>query len=150
MVLAALAETMEGKIQRAEEQSHFLGNHGSYIAFPETEEEIASIVKTAHDHRLSVITMGGGTKRGYGGVEEKGDILLCLSACKGIVEYSPGDMTLTVRPGTTMKEIEEKLAAHKQMLPIDPAWPEYATIGGVVAANDSGAKRLRYGSARDP
>jgi glycolate oxidase FAD binding subunit len=150
MVLAALTEIMRtGKIQQAEEQSHFLGNHGAYIAYPETEEEIVSVLKAAHDHALTVTPMGGGTKRGCGGVEEKTDILLSLSAYKGIVEYSPGDMTMSVRSGTTINEIAEYLAAHKQMLPIDPAWPEYATIGGVAAANDSGPKRLRYGSARD-
>lgn len=76
MARAALTEIMvEGKIHPTADQSHFLGNHGSYMVAPETEEEIRSILKVAHEHSLTVIPMGGGTKRGFGGVEEKGDIL---------------------------------------------------------------------------
>ncbi|NGQ96687.1 FAD-binding oxidoreductase [Brevibacillus sp. SYP-B805] len=150
--MAAMAITKAitvGKIRPAAEPLHVLGNHGAYEVFPETEEEIAAVLQAAHAHSLSVIPMGGGTKRGWGGTLEKADILLCLSSCRGIVEYSPGDMTVTVKAGTTIREIAEQLAVHGQMLPLDPFWPDAATIGGVVAANDSGPKRLRYGSARD-
>lgn len=138
-----------GRIRPAAESSHVLGNHGSHEVFPESEEEIAAVLRAAHEQGWTVIPMGGGTKRGFGGTEEKADILLGLSDCRGIAEYEPGDMTVTVKPGTTIQEINAHLAAHGQMLPLDPYWPRHATIGGVVAANDSGPKRLRYGSARD-
>jgi glycolate oxidase FAD binding subunit len=150
MTAVAITEAITvGKIRPAAEPSHVLGNHGSYEVFPETEEEIAAVLRAAHEHSLSVIPMGGGTKRGFGGTVDTADILLCLSSCRGIVEYSPGDMTVTIRAGTTIREIAEHLAVHGQMLPMDPSWPDDATIGGVVAAHDSGPKRLRYGSARD-
>ncbi|MGZ4160856.1 MAG: FAD-binding oxidoreductase, partial [Neobacillus sp.] len=68
---------------------------------------------------------------------------------KGIIEHTVGDMTLTVKAGTTFKELQEYLSEYKQKIPLDPAWPKQATIGGVIAANDSGPKRLGYGSARD-
>ena len=58
-------------------------------------------------------------------------------------------MTLTVRAGTTFQELQEYLAKYKQKISLDPAWPELATIGGIVVANDSGPKRLGYGSSRD-
>lgn len=126
-----------------------LGNQGSVAAYPETEEQIAQILKYAHENNVKVIPVGGGTKRGFGGTEERADLLLSFRAYKGIIEYSQGDMTITVKAGTTIKEIAEFLKPNHQMLPLDPAWPEWATIGGVAAANDSGPKRCRYGSARD-
>src|SRR5699024_9246363 len=58
-------------------------------------------------------------------------------------------LTLTVRPGTTLKEISDRLAEHGQCLALDPSWPELATIGGIISANESGPRRLLYGSARD-
>ncbi|MBP1934105.1 FAD-binding oxidoreductase [Ammoniphilus resinae] len=147
MLLSSVVE--EARIQSIKEDSDDIGNWGEYLISPRTEEEISAILKYAHEQSLSVIPVGGGTKRGFGGTEEKADILLSLADYKGVVEYSEGDMTLTVRAGTTMQELSEYLGKHQQMLPLDPMWPSHATIGGVIAANDSGAKRLRYGSARD-
>lgn len=146
MVLLDLQQMM-----RSEETPipHPLGNGGSVTIFPESEEEISTLLTYANKHNLRVGVEGGGTKRGYGGSVQSYDILVSMKHFRGIVEYSVGDMTMTVRPGTTMKDIADYLMAHKQRVAIDPKWPEYATIGGVVAANDSGPKRLRYGSARD-
>ncbi|KPD04647.1 lactate dehydrogenase [Aneurinibacillus migulanus] len=129
--------------------SHPFGNTAPYTLFPENEQEIVEILKHAQQNGMKVIPMGGGTKRGFGGVEEAADVILSLSRCSGIIEYSPGDMIVTVRPGTTVQDLQNYLAEYGQMLPLDPAWPAYATAGGIVAAGDSGPKRLRYGSARD-
>ncbi|WP_019120908.1 FAD-binding oxidoreductase [Brevibacillus massiliensis] len=150
MVLTALDQLFaEEQIQVVPGEFHPLGNNGQWIAYPDSEKQISTILQYANEHGLKVVPMGGGTKRGFGGTEEQADLLLSLSRHRGIVEYSKGDLTITVKAGTTMKEIGDYLKMNKQMLPIDPAWPEFATIGGVVAANDSGPKRLRYGSARD-
>ena len=147
MLLSNVVE--EERIQWIKEHPDDIGNYGSYLISPKTEEEISAILKYAYEQSLSVIPMGGGTKRGFGGTVEKADILLSLSDYKGVVEYSEGDMTLTVRAGTTMQDLKEYLGKHQQMLPLDPMWPSHATIGGMIAANDSGPKRFRYGSARD-
>ena len=80
---------------------------------------------------------------------KEADILLSLTQYSGIVEHIPGDMTLTVKSGTSFKEIQSYLAQYNQKIPLDPFFLENATIGGVIAANDSGPKRLGYGSARD-
>ncbi|MDC3414834.1 FAD-binding oxidoreductase [Terrihalobacillus insolitus] len=139
----------ESQVKEEERQSHSLGNTGQVTVYPKSEAEIASVLKYANDNGKNISVMGGGTKRGYGGLVETADILLSLSDYKGIIEHTVGDMTLTVRPGTTFKEIQDYLAEHDQKISLDPAWPEYATIGGVIAANESGPKRLGYGSARD-
>lgn len=149
MVLTELQTLLPAERIGLDDVNHPLGNHGTHIVYPETEEEIASVLKHANENGWTVIPAGGGTKTGFGGLTEKADLLLSLARFKGINEHTVGDMTMAVRPGTTMKELADHLAKYGQMLPIDAPWPEYATIGGVIAANDSGPKRIKYGSARD-
>ncbi|MDZ5472033.1 FAD-binding oxidoreductase [Bacillus sp. 31A1R] len=128
---------------------HHLGNNGEITVYPTLESEISKILQLANQHGLKINVVSGGTKRGFGGEMESADILLSLANYKGIVEHTVGDMTLTVRAGTPFKELQDYLAKYKQRISLDPFWPEYATIGGIIAANDSGPKRLGYGSARD-
>lgn len=149
MVLSALKEIISEEQIQISDELHPLGNNARYTVFPKSEEEIAAILKIANERSFKVIPMGGGTKRGFGGLEETSDILLSLTQFKGIIEHSVDDMTVTIRSGTTIKEIVDYLSEHKQMIPVDPSWPEYSTIGGIVVVNDSGPKRLRYGAARD-
>lgn len=137
------------QIEDGEGLSSPLGNNGRIIVYPRTEQEISRLLKYANDNGKKIIISGAGTKRGFGGLEESADIMLSLAQYKGIIEHSVGDMTLTVKAGTNFKELQDYLAQHQQKIPLDPAWPEEATIGGILAANDSGPKRLGYGSARD-
>ena len=58
-------------------------------------------------------------------------------------------MTVTVGAGVTIAQLQSELSKHRQRLALDPLWPERATVGGVIATNDSGALRLRYGGIRD-
>ena len=58
-------------------------------------------------------------------------------------------MTCTVEAGCTWAAMQSELAHHGQMVALDPLWPERATVGGIVAANDGGALRLKYGGLRD-
>lgn len=125
------------------------GNAGCLTVYPDNESEVSQVLKFANDHSLNVIPEGGGTKRGLGGILGEADIVLSLTRLKGIVEHSAGDLVLTVRPGTTLAEIQREIAPAGQFLALDTPHPETSTIGGIIAANTSGPKRLRYGSARD-
>jgi glycolate oxidase FAD binding subunit len=58
-------------------------------------------------------------------------------------------MTCTVEAGCTWNSMQAALRRHGQMVALDPLWPHRATVGGVVAVNESGALRLRYGGLRD-
>lgn len=135
--------------QIEEDQHHPLGNSGRVRISPKTEEEIFTVLSYANTKGHSLFIMGNGTKRGYGGLLEKADILLSLAQYTGIVEHNPGDMTLTVKSGTPFQEIQNYLAPYNQKIPLDPFYPKHATIGGIISANDSGPKRVGYGSARD-
>lgn len=130
-------------------EQHLLGNGGAQIIEVLSEEDISKVLAYAHKHDKTVNIISGGTKRGYGGALEQADILLSLEKYSGIVEHSVGDLMLTVKTGTTLKEISDELAKHNQRIAFDTPWPEHATIGGILAANDSGPKRLFFGSGRD-
>ena len=145
--LKALVKELE--VSEEGPDRHPLGNSGHVTVFPKTEQEISSVLTYANTNKHTVAIMGGGTKRGYGGLLEKADILLSLAQYTGIVEHNPGDMTLTVKSGTPFNVIQNYLAQYKQKIPLDPFSPNHATIGGIISANDSGPKRLGYGSARD-
>jgi glycolate dehydrogenase FAD-binding subunit len=54
-----------------------------------------------------------------------------------------------VEAGCTLQQLQQTLAEHGQRLALDPLWPEKATIGGILATNDSGPLRIRFGSLRD-
>ena len=132
-----------------DEPDHLLGNNGTQIMEAHSEEDISEVLAHAYENDKTVHVISGGTKRGFGGEWEQADILLSLANYSGIVEHSVGDLTMTVRPGTTLKKITDELAKNGQFVALDTSWPEMATIGGIISANDSGAKRLLYGSARD-
>jgi len=132
-----------------EEGSQNLGNRAEVTVRPTTEQEIADLISFANSNGKKVIIEGGGTKKGFGGQVEYAGICLSLRDYKGIVEHNPGDMTITLKAGTPYMEIQEYLAGYNQMISLDPFANRQTSIGGVIAANDSGPKRLGYGSARD-
>jgi glycolate oxidase FAD binding subunit len=150
MVMEGLRSVIsEEQMEEKNRLDTLLGNNGKVAVYPETERDIAGVLKYAHEHEKKVTIMGSGTKRGFGGVEPFADILISMKNYSGIIEHTVGDMTLSAKSGTTYKELQDYLARYKQKIPLDPFFPEQATIGGVIAANDSGPKRLGYGSARD-
>jgi glycolate oxidase FAD binding subunit len=92
--------------------------------------------------------MGGGTKQTWGyAVEPK--LRLEMHRLDQLREHTWQDMTCTVEAGCRWSDLQAQLAQHGQRVALDPLWPEKATVGGIVAANDSGALRLRYGALRD-
>jgi FAD/FMN-containing dehydrogenase len=76
---------------------------------------------------------------------------MALSTTKlsGIADYSPADMVLTARAGTTLAEIQAAARQHGQYLPLDCPFPARATIGGVTACNRQGLWRPLFGTPKD-
>ncbi len=91
---------------------------------------------------------GGGSKDFYG--REPVGELLETGACRGIVNYEPSELVVTVRAGTPLAELEAALAEQGQMLAFEP--PRFAagsTVGGCVAAGLAGPRRAAVGGVRD-
>jgi FAD/FMN-containing dehydrogenase len=94
-----------------------------------------------------VCVVGGRTQWEVGGPPLDGSRE--VSAPSGVVGHLPAEMTVRVRAGTPVAELAAALAPARQMVPLDPARPEQATVGGVLAVGRSGLRRLRYGPLRD-
>ena len=67
----------------------------------------------------------------------------------GVTDYVPGDLTLTVRAGTTLREIESVTREHDQWLPLDPFGPADGTIGATIATASAGPLATNFGLPRD-
>jgi len=121
---------------------------GKPVTSPQTTEEVATITRYANAHKLSIEILGAGTKRGWGN-PVTADLLLDTTKLTGVRQHSWQDLTATVAAGTPWATMQRALAQHNQQVALDPLWPETATVGGIIATNDSGAWRLKYGSLRD-
>jgi FAD/FMN-containing dehydrogenase len=77
------------------------------------------------------------------------DLALDLSALDGMIEYDPEDLTLTAECGIPLATLRATLAARRQELPLEAAHAGRATLGGVLAADASGPRRLRFGAPHD-
>jgi glycolate oxidase FAD binding subunit len=105
-------------------------------------------VVQAYADKTPLNICAGNTKAFYGRAAT-GQVL-DVSAHAGIVSYEPTELVLTARAGTPLSDIESALAVHGQMLAFEPPhWGASATIGGTIACNLSGPRRVYAGSARD-
>src|SRR6202795_3917454 len=116
---------------------------------PANEKQLAAVLRPAKDASLAVIPRGGGTKLPWGNPPARADVILSTARLDKIIEHPWADLTVSVEAGCTIQKLQSALAQHGQRLALDPLWPAQATIGGVLATNDSGSPRLRFGALRD-
>jgi glycolate oxidase FAD binding subunit len=117
---------------------------------------VVDVITDANAAARSLEIFGGGTKRSFGD-HVRADALLDMSGLTGIEMYEPEELVIKVRAGTPMSLLRSALAEHKQNFAFEP--PDYAalfgnadaidTIGGIVACNLSGPRRVLGGAARD-
>lgn len=93
---------------------------------------------------------GAGTAAGWAGDLGGVDTVLDTTAMTGVITHNPADMTVSVRAGTPLRELNDELAGHGQRLALDAARvAQGATVGGLFATGDAGPAGLLYGSLRD-
>ncbi len=122
---------------------------------PTSEAELAVAVRDAAEAGTTLIVKGGGTRPGLGG-HASGEAQLSTAAMSGITLYDPGALTLIVKAGTPVEDVKAALAAENQILPFEPmdhrtilGSTGTPTMGGVVALNLSGPRRIKAGACRD-
>ena len=113
-------------------------------------QQLIDQVKAASAEKTPVSIQGGGTKLALGRRTEVIERVISTQEHSGIVDYKPVELIMTARAGTSLAEIDAELSANNQMLACDPRrFGGSATLGGSLAANQSGHARPWYGSLRD-
>jgi len=119
------------------------------VAVPKTLEQASAILSWANDNAVHVIPRGGGSKLDWSNQPRDCHLVFSLENLNRKIEHVWQDMTVTVEAGVTIAQLQSELARHGQRLPLDALWPDHSTVGGVIACNDNGALRIRFGSVRD-
>jgi glycolate oxidase FAD binding subunit len=122
---------------------------------PQTAEDLAGAITWAAGEKAPVEIVGTGTKRGIGRAMQT-SVTLDLSALSGVELYEPDELVMKAGAGTRLSEIEELLAGENQQFAFEP--PDLSrllgsahsgTLGGMVAANFAGPRRIKAGAVRD-
>ena len=119
------------------------------IASPNTQEELGQVVACAYRNKWQILPTGNGSKLGWGGVAKHIDLVVSTARLNRLVEHAVGDLTVTAEAGMKFGDLQAILAKEGQFLALDPAYPQHATLGGIVATADAGSWRQRYGGVRD-
>src|SRR5579883_3144430 len=119
------------------------------VVIPETVEQVSQVVALTKQQGLKLLARGGGSRMSVGSIVEQLDVLLETNRLNRLLEHEAPDLTCYVEAGITLAALQQQLASKGQHLALDPPDAEQATIGGLLASNASGPKRLRYGTARD-
>jgi glycolate oxidase FAD binding subunit len=121
------------------------------IERPASPEEAAALLGAAGAERAAVRFQGGGTKLAWGNPRPDPGLEISTERLDGILEHNEADLTAIVQAGVPVAHAQAGFAEAGQMLALDPPLGNgaAATMGGVVAAGDSGPLRHRYGGPRD-
>ena len=124
---------------------------------PRDEADLVELVTKTAASKGHLLIEGGGSRSRIGAAPAEGAERMDLRAFSGVIDYEPTELVLTAGPATPMDEIEALLTANNQMLAFEP--PRHAhlggragaipTLGGALASNAAGSRRLSAGAARD-
>ncbi len=119
------------------------------VVTPPDIDAVCRLLAWADRRRVAVTPLGGGTKVGWGGVPPVVDVALSTRRLDAVIEHRHADLTATVQAGVTLDAVNRDLATHGQWIALDPCGSDRATIGGILATNDSGPSRHHHGAPRD-
>jgi glycolate oxidase FAD binding subunit len=145
------------------------------VAFPKDTRMVAAIVQCANRGNLAMVPWGSGTKMGMGHSPKRLDLVVCMARMNHMLDVDTANLTITVEAGVKFRDVQARLATEEDrcylpledlkteagefvcsdrshsgcFLPMDPPFSEKATLGGIVASNTTGPRRLLYGLPRD-
>lgn len=119
------------------------------VVRPRSVAELREVVERAAAEKLGIFPIGGSTQLHVGRPPSRSGLGVDLTELNHVVDYPARDMTITVQAGITMAQLSEALLPERQRLPIDVPQPQRATLGGSIASNISGPRRLGFGTFRD-
>jgi glycolate dehydrogenase FAD-binding subunit len=138
----------DGLVETADGSYEVDGVAARFLARPRSVSEASQVLRAAAADGLTVTFAGGGSKLGLGNPPERADLVVLTGGLDQVLEHAAGDLVVRAQAGVRLADLQATLAPAGQWLALDPPEPR-ATVGGVVAANASGPRRLRYGTVRD-
>jgi glycolate oxidase len=119
------------------------------VALPETNEEVAAVVRVAARNRAPILPRGMGSGMAGGALAVRGGIVLPLTLMDRILEIDEENMTASVQAGIVTADLQAEVEKRGLFYPPDPSSIRQSTIGGNVACNAGGPRCLKYGVTGD-
>jgi len=116
---------------------------------PGTQDQVSAVVRACAAAGAAMIPIGGGTSMGLGNPPARADVLVHLDRLDRVVEWDPANLCISAEAGMRLATLQELVARDRAVLPLDPPGLRRVTLGGLVAANQSGPGRLQHGTVRD-
>ncbi|MAQ84884.1 MAG: 2-hydroxy-acid oxidase [Maritimibacter sp.] len=128
-------------------ESHFPLTPPDAVAYPETTEEVAEIVKICARHGCPVVPWGVGTSLEGHALALTGGVSVDFARMNKVLKVNQEDMDAVVQPGVTREDLNVELRATGLFFSVDPG--ANATLGGMAMTRASGTTAVRYGTMRD-
>ncbi len=133
--------------QHGRDESSFQAPPPSAVVFAESTADVADAVKLASQYEVPVIPFGVGSSLEGHLLAVQGGISIDVSRMNRVLSINAEDLTVTVQPGVTRKQLNEEVKSTGLFFPIDPGAD--ASIGGMSATRASGTNAVRYGTMRE-
>jgi len=133
--------------QHGRDESSFAAPPPAAVVFAESTLDVADAVKLASQFNVPVIPFGVGTSLEGHLLAVQGGISIDVSRMNQVLAINAEDLTVTVQPGVTRKQLNEEIKSTGLFFPIDPGAD--ATLGGMSATRASGTNAVRYGTMRE-
>jgi D-lactate dehydrogenase (cytochrome) len=133
--------------QHGRDESPFDITPPDVVVFAESTEEVAQVVRLAHEHAVPVIAFGVGSSLEGHLLAVQGGVCIDLSRMNRIVAVHAEDLTVTVQAGVTRTQLNREIKDTGLFFPIDPGAD--ASLGGMAATRASGTNAVRYGTMRE-
>jgi glycolate oxidase FAD binding subunit len=141
------AETIRRRFDHLEVEGNERIPESQLVLAPTTPEEAAAVLDAAAEHQLPSLFWGSGSHQGYGH-RIRPAIVIATERMNRILDWSPADLTVVAEAGVRVADLAGRLLEEGQTAVL-PERPGASTVGGAIAAGQSGWGRLRYGPIRD-